>query len=65
LVANNTKNGDLLFLNKLLESREVTPVIDKRYPLDETAEAIRYVETNHARGWSTTSKLASQPYWRR
>ncbi|RDJ93384.1 hypothetical protein B4Q13_22280, partial [Lacticaseibacillus rhamnosus] len=26
------------------------PVIDRRYPLRETAEAIRYLETGHARG---------------
>jgi NADPH:quinone reductase-like Zn-dependent oxidoreductase len=28
----------------------VTPVVDRTYPLADTAEALRYVETGHARG---------------
>ncbi len=41
---------DLTILKELLESGNIKPVIDKRYPLSETAEAIRYLETGHARG---------------
>jgi NADPH:quinone reductase-like Zn-dependent oxidoreductase len=41
---------DLLVIKELLESGKVVPVIDKRYPLSETAEAIRYLETGRARG---------------
>ena len=41
---------DLLFIKELLETGKVVPVIDKRYPLSETAEAIRYLEKGHARG---------------
>jgi NADPH:quinone reductase-like Zn-dependent oxidoreductase len=41
---------DLVFLKSLLESGKVVPVIDQSYPLNETAEAIRYLETGHARG---------------
>lgn len=41
---------DLLFMNELLEAGKVVPVIDRRYPLSETAEAIRYLEEGHARG---------------
>ena len=41
---------DLVFLNELLESGQVTPVIDRRYELSETAEAMRYVGEGHARG---------------
>jgi NADPH:quinone reductase-like Zn-dependent oxidoreductase len=41
---------DLVFLKELLETGKVVPVIDRRYPLDETAEAIRYLEEGHARG---------------
>jgi NADPH:quinone reductase-like Zn-dependent oxidoreductase len=41
---------DLMFLKELLESRKVVPLIDSRYPLDKTAEAIRYLERGHARG---------------
>ncbi len=44
-------NGeDLASLAGLLESGQVTPVVDRKYPLDETAEAIRYLEEGHARG---------------
>jgi NADPH:quinone reductase-like Zn-dependent oxidoreductase len=38
------------FIKELLEAGKVVPVIDRSYPLAETAEAIRYLETGHARG---------------
>ncbi|MGH8622193.1 MAG: zinc-binding dehydrogenase [Burkholderiales bacterium] len=38
------------FLRALLEAGKVVPVIDRYYPLSETAEAIRYLEQGHARG---------------
>jgi NADPH:quinone reductase-like Zn-dependent oxidoreductase len=41
---------DLGYVKKLLEAGKVVPVIDKRYPLAETAEALRYLEGGHARG---------------
>ena len=41
---------DLVFVKELLEAGKVIPVIDRRYPLSETAEAIRYLEGRHARG---------------
>ncbi|MBI1276873.1 MAG: zinc-binding dehydrogenase [Anaerolineaceae bacterium] len=41
---------DLLVIKELLETEKIKPVIDKRYPLSETAEAIRYLETGRARG---------------
>ena len=41
---------DLVFMKELLEASKVVPVIDRRYPLRETAEAIRYLEAGHARG---------------
>jgi NADPH:quinone reductase-like Zn-dependent oxidoreductase len=41
---------DLVFVEELLEAGKVVPVIDRRYPLDETAEAIRYLEAGHAKG---------------
>lgn len=42
--------SDLVCVKELLESGKVVPVIDKRFPLHETAEAIRYLETGRARG---------------
>jgi NADPH:quinone reductase-like Zn-dependent oxidoreductase len=44
----NTK--DLGFVKELLEEGLVIPVIDRRYPLRETAEALRYLEAGRARG---------------
>jgi NADPH:quinone reductase-like Zn-dependent oxidoreductase len=41
---------DLEALTELIESGKVSPVIDRTYPLTETPEAIRYLETGHARG---------------
>ena len=41
---------DLVFLKDLLEARKVVPVIDRRYPLSDVAEAIRYLEEGHAQG---------------
>jgi NADPH:quinone reductase-like Zn-dependent oxidoreductase len=41
---------DLLVVKDLLETGKVVPVIDRCYPLHETAEAIRYLEQGHARG---------------
>lgn len=43
-------NKDLVFIRELLEAGKVVPVIDRCYPLGETAEAIRHLETGHARG---------------
>jgi NADPH:quinone reductase-like Zn-dependent oxidoreductase len=39
---------DLTILCGLIEEGKVTPVIDRRYPLTETAAAINYVEEGHA-----------------
>jgi NADPH:quinone reductase-like Zn-dependent oxidoreductase len=41
---------DLAFLKELLEYGKVMPVIERRYALSETTEAIRYLEEGHARG---------------
>ncbi|MCP4581100.1 MAG: NAD(P)-dependent alcohol dehydrogenase [candidate division Zixibacteria bacterium] len=41
---------DLVFMAELLEAGKVVPVIDRRYPLSEVADAIRYLEEGHARG---------------
>ncbi|HSF18760.1 MAG TPA: NAD(P)-dependent alcohol dehydrogenase [Vicinamibacteria bacterium] len=49
MMAKITKE-DLLFLRELIDSGKVKPVIDRRYPLSEVAEALRYLEEGHARG---------------
>jgi NADPH:quinone reductase-like Zn-dependent oxidoreductase len=41
---------DLIFVKELFEAGKVVPVIDKCYPLGETAEAFRYLVDEHARG---------------
>jgi len=41
---------DMAYLGELLEVGKVKPVIDRRYPLSEAAEAMRYLGTGHARG---------------
>jgi NADPH:quinone reductase-like Zn-dependent oxidoreductase len=42
--------ADLLVLKDLIEADKVSPVIDRIYTLTELPEAIRYLETGHARG---------------
>lgn len=46
----NINQRDLAFMKDLLESGKVKPVIDRRYPLSETAEALRYLGEGHAKG---------------
>ncbi len=44
------KRQDLLALSDLLVTGQVTPVIDRAYPLDDAADALRYVAAGHTRG---------------
>jgi NADPH:quinone reductase-like Zn-dependent oxidoreductase len=40
---------NLAALRELAESGKITPVVERTYPLSEAAEAIRYLEVEHAR----------------
>ena len=49
-VSAHISQEDMQTITELLESGKVVPVIDKRYPLTEVAEALRYLGSGHARG---------------
>jgi NADPH:quinone reductase-like Zn-dependent oxidoreductase len=47
-LAKNNKE-DFIVLTQMIEAGKVHPVLDRTYPLTQTAEAMRYLETGHAR----------------
>jgi NADPH:quinone reductase-like Zn-dependent oxidoreductase len=44
------KHEDLAILRELLDENKIRSVIDKRYPLEEIAEAHRYVDSGQKKG---------------
>jgi NADPH:quinone reductase-like Zn-dependent oxidoreductase len=48
-----TKYGppEVLQLKELIEAGKIKPVIDRRYPLEKTAEAHGYAELHSGRGF--------------
>jgi NADPH:quinone reductase-like Zn-dependent oxidoreductase len=46
----HSNEEDLVVMRELFEAGKVVPMIDRRYPLSETAEAMRYLKEGHPRG---------------
>ena len=44
------KRQDLLTLADLLATGQLTPLIDRTYPLDKAADALRYIAVGHTHG---------------
>ena len=50
LVPHEQKRENLLTLTELIQAGKLAPVLDRTYPLADTAEALRHLEQGHARG---------------
>jgi NADPH:quinone reductase-like Zn-dependent oxidoreductase len=50
MVGAKVLGDDLAVLGELIKTGKLAPVIERRYSLREVPEALRYIETGHARG---------------
>ena len=50
LVPHEQHRENLLTLTRLIQAGKLTPVLDRTYPLADTAEGLRHLEQGHARG---------------
>lgn len=50
VMASVNKRDDYAVMSDLMQSGKVTPVVDQHFPMDHVQEAMRYLETGHARG---------------
>ena len=49
-LTNRPNQRDLVFVKDLIEDGKVVPVIDRRYPLSQVADALRYYGEGHSQG---------------
>ena len=57
----SANQADLLVLKELIEAGKLTPVMDRTYPLSETAQAMGHVGEGHAQGKTTISVGLGRP----
>jgi 2-desacetyl-2-hydroxyethyl bacteriochlorophyllide A dehydrogenase len=50
MFVNKERNDDLDAVGRLIETGEVTPIVDRTFPLVEVPDALRYLEAGQARG---------------